>query len=429
MNNDQDPFFEDRTVIKPVPGGRREDLQQTITTSRDFVAPSAGTSLQKLGSINPLEKAASALLALVSQLARSPSHPSPQQLKRQLGQELQTFNAESEAARYDSTTRKYASYSLCTALDEAILNTPWGAQSGWGGASLLSAFHGDVSGGEQFFTNLKTLSQNPAKNLHLLELKYLCLALGFQGRYRHDSNGRENLAKIRTWLSDLLRKQNGKPESALSPHWRGVSRMDSVTKSIPLWLIALGSSALLLLFFVVLFFWLSANATPAQNGIVQVQVPSVELPDFSPPPVAGPIPEPEPDPKPVLEDVDNDQVTINNGKITLKGKYSFASGKAALSDGILPTIKQLAEALNKSEGRISVIGHTDNIPIRRSLRFPDNAVLSKARATAVADAMRQYLDDKTRLMIEGRGDAEPISDNTTKDGRRINRRVEIILNQ
>ena len=255
MNNDNDPFFspqsgDDRTIIRPIPGGRQEDLQQAPEMA--FSTPTEATSLQKLGKINPLENAASALLALISQLSYTPSHPNPRQLKQQLVQELQAFKVSAEQVRYDSETIQYASYSLCTAIDEAIFNTPWGRQSGWGEQSLLSAFHGDVSGGEQFFVNLKNLSQNPAKNLHILELKYLCLALGFQGRYRLIDNGKEKLSQMRAWLADLIRKQNGNPEPALSPHWQGVSRDNTLAKVIPLWLIALGSSALLLLIFMVL---------------------------------------------------------------------------------------------------------------------------------------------------------------------------------
>ena len=431
-NNDNDPFFssqpgDDRTIIRPIPGGRQEDLQQMPEAV--FSAPATeALPLQKLGKVNPLENAASALLALISQLAYSPSHPNPRQLKQQLVQELQTFKVTAEQAQYDAATIKYASYTLCTAIDEAIFNTPWGRQSGWGEQSLLSTFHGDVSGGEQFFVNLKQLSQTPAKHLHLLELKYLCLSLGFQGRYRLIDNGKEKLAQIREWLADLIRKQNGNPEPALSPHWRGVSRDNTLAKVIPLWLIALGASALLLLLFVSLFFWIEHRSTPSQSQIAQLQVPSVITPVFSPILDPEPIVVPEPE-KPLLADTDNEQFNITNGKITLKGKYSFPSGKATLSPEILPAIKELAETLNNGTGAISIIGHTDNVPLRNSLRFPSNWALSKARATAVADEMQKYLSDKTRLKIEGKGDAEPIVANDSAKGRATNRRVEITLHQ
>ena len=158
MNEHDDPFFssssDDRTVIRPVPGGRYQDIKRPSEAA--FSNTTSAINLQKLGKVNPLESAASSLLALISQLYHSPSHSEPQQLKQQLTKELNTFRTQAEAAGYDSKTLTNASYSLCTTIDEAIFNTPWGRQSGWGEQSLLSIFHGEVSGGEEFFLKLKT---------------------------------------------------------------------------------------------------------------------------------------------------------------------------------------------------------------------------------------------------------------------------------
>ncbi|WP_206197454.1 type IVB secretion system protein IcmH/DotU, partial [Pseudomonas viridiflava] len=77
-----------------------------------------------------------------------------------------------------------ARYVLCTVLDEAVLTTAWGSSSNWSTMSLLSHFHQETFGGEKFFQLLERLGSNPARHLHLLELMYLCLALGLKGKYR-----------------------------------------------------------------------------------------------------------------------------------------------------------------------------------------------------------------------------------------------------
>ena len=82
-----------------------------------------------------------------------------------------------------------ARYVLCTFVDSAVLNTPWGAQGDWAGQSLLVIFHKEVSGGEKFFSILDRLRSNPSRYIDLIELVYVCLALGYEGKYRHDPQG------------------------------------------------------------------------------------------------------------------------------------------------------------------------------------------------------------------------------------------------
>jgi type VI secretion system protein ImpK len=73
---------------------------------------------------------------------------------------------------------------------------------------------------------------------------------------------------------------------------------------------------------------------------------------------------------------------------------------------------------------VTVSGHTDPIPIR-TVRFPSNFQLSKARAEAVAAVLAPSLGNPGRLKTEGRADSVPIADNATEQGRALNRRVEI----
>jgi type VI secretion system protein ImpK len=160
---------------------------------------------------------------------------------------------------------------MCTVLDEAVLNTPWGANSNWSQHSLLSLFHKEVSGGERFFLLLKSLAQNPAKNRGLLELMYLCLALGFEGRYRIMQDGKNKLAGIREWLYQILQQERGSIEQALSPHWEGViDQRNPLTRFVPLWVFGSVAAALLAILFSVFLFQLNSESDPVFRQILGI---------------------------------------------------------------------------------------------------------------------------------------------------------------
>lgn len=76
------------------------------------------------------------------------------------------------------------SYLLCCFIDEAILSTPWGRDFGWATKSFLTLFHQDMSGGETFFKMVQQYLLHPLLHQCELEVAYLCLTLGFMGRYR-----------------------------------------------------------------------------------------------------------------------------------------------------------------------------------------------------------------------------------------------------
>jgi chemotaxis protein MotB len=126
-----------------------------------------------------------------------------------------------------------------------------------------------------------------------------------------------------------------------------------------------------------------------------------------------------------------DQIDLESGDneviIRLMGESTFDSGKADIRPQLKPLLKKVGSILNTSEGDISVAGHTDNVPIR-SGPYKTNLRLSAARASAVAEFLiaETHIDPR-RISTMGFGEYRPIESNDTPDGRRRNRRVEIIL--
>ena len=110
-------------------------------------------------------------------------------------------------------------------------------------------------------------------------------------------------------------------------------------------------------------------------------------------------------------------------KVNIPSNVSFDSGKSVLKPALLPVLDSVARALNQHpELRAKAIGYTDS-----SGSDAINMPLSRDRANAVTHYLASQGVAADRLSIEGRGAANPIADNSTPEGRALNRRVELFL--
>ncbi len=120
-----------------------------------------------------------------------------------------------------------------------------------------------------------------------------------------------------------------------------------------------------------------------------------------------------------------------NGKvyISLEEDLLFASGKYVVNSGGVTALNKLAEALSsQKELEILVEGHTDSIPLSGKGLVKDNWDLSVMRATNVVKVLTKNPSlNPLQLTAAGRAEFAPISSNETKEGRRSNRRIEMIL--
>jgi type VI secretion system protein ImpK len=235
---------------RPNPGGRRakpgpapEPIPQVSVPA--FVEPRASEQVCS-SSANPLLSAAQPLLEKIAQLALQSEDYDVIMFREGCCQQLQRLEQQWLHSDINEESRHYACYVLCTVLDELVSKTHWG-RGRWSEQSLLSQFHGETGGGERFFQLLDYLQQAPAKNLNLLELMYVCLGLGFEGKYRLDSRGHAQLEELRDNLFYLLRAQKGEPERDLSSHWQSlVQRRNPLSHYLPLWVVAVLVSIILL---------------------------------------------------------------------------------------------------------------------------------------------------------------------------------------
>ena len=110
-------------------------------------------------------------------------------------------------------------------------------------------------------------------------------------------------------------------------------------------------------------------------------------------------------------------------KITFDGTVLFPENSDSLSVESHESLKHVAEILNVyAESNVIIEGHTDNMGGKSH-----NLKLSMKRATSVADFLKENRVSGDRIKVVGYGESQPLFANTTADGRRQNRRVELLI--
>lgn len=276
----------DRTVIRPAPGGRTKPTrqvaqntesatpahQQTIQrnanlyqadVANNIQSESRLNSFQSYSGINPIVNNATTLIAVFEKTRQSVSHPDVGGLHKRLTHEIRQFETRLKEIGVKPEIVLSVRYSICTALDEAVLNTPWGSESAWPQRSLLSVFHNETAGGEKFFQILDRMLEYPSENIDILEFLYILLSLGFEGKYRVIHRGRDRIEQLRDELFSIIRRQRGDYERSLSPNWQGLGQIrNSLTSYIPLWVVASILCAVLLLSYTGFRLWLYDSSEP-----------------------------------------------------------------------------------------------------------------------------------------------------------------------
>ena len=445
-----EPEDNDRTVIRPRPGGRMPAAAAPPPQAAPMQQPRPGGPVVPLPviGVNPLAAAAAPVLGAAIRLIGRAQHPAPDQLRRSMMEAIREFEQRALQLGLDTLSLRAARYALCATVDDMVLSTPWGANSPWSQSSLTSVFHNEVAGGERFFEILKQMEEDPARHGQVVELMYLCLSLGFVGRYRVQQRGTSGLTEFRDALYRVIRQRRGEFERDLAVHWKGIpAGRRPLAQQVPLWLI--GTTTAVLLAFIYLGFNYTLGGRSEALSIryaglppsgplmplraappVVAAVPTVA--GIRPAPLAAPGPSAalprlrrflEPEIRAGLVDVREDSQTVT---VRLANRNMFALGAATVNPASIGLLERVGAALQDETGSIIVTGHTDSSPIRTA-RFPSNWHLSQERADSVARLLMAKLSDPSRVKAEGKADTQPLAPNSTAEGQQANRRTDIIL--
>ncbi len=463
MSDKDDPFGlsseAGRTRIRPVSGAGRSVPPPTFGAPPSggafggfggggaFAAPPSGPARPR-GSrphANPLIAAFAPLLEIAPELERAQAPGQPEVLRQRMQGSLIDARDAAVALGQPLTRANQGAWFVAALVDDIALNTPWGGHSDWPRQPLVTALSGDVDAGTRFFRHLEELVAHPNRDPELLELAYTCLGLGFRGQYRPQGpTGEATITALRGQIARALRNVDTLA-APLSPHADGVKVPDEKRRfAVPLWTVWLVAVALMAGLYTALSLQLGDKAE-------QLFVSAAALPPAERAGVFRPIRDTAVPAKPVeaVEPLIFEMLPLfqaaapKETAAALKGREDvslvvlvvqgtapevFRSAKADLNPEYAPLIAAIAKAIVENAeitGRVTVIGHTDSVPVQKSNPFQSNQGLSEARAATIAKALIAAGIPAENVAFEGRADTEPVGDNATKEGRAQNRRVEI----
>jgi len=221
--------------------------------------------------INNVLIEASNLITMFDNIRQTPSHDNIGGLHQSLVNEIKMFEVNAKNSGINSETVLLARYVMCVALDEAVLNTPWGSDSKWNQRTLLSIFHNETSGGEKLFLILDRMREEPSANLDFLEFMFVLLSLGYSGKYSVIDGGRDTLDQIRNDLYRIIRSLRVDYERSLSPSWHGLGNTgNTLKKYLPVKIIGIVILAVFIVSYSSFSLWMQQSSAPLVkqlNGI------------------------------------------------------------------------------------------------------------------------------------------------------------------
>ena len=215
---------------------------------------------------NSLVDAATPLLGLILRIRDLPEFTGIDQLYSRVHGDIAAIEEEIANESLDSSIQVAYRYCLCAFIDEAVMSTPWGAQSVWTGNSMLSIYHQETWGGEKFFTVLSRMMMEPDSYRDMLEFLYLCLVLGYKGKYGLMQDGHQQLNAIIEKLHRVLREIRGDRAEQLFDTSANISASKyRVGRQMPLWQVWIGLGVVLC----VIYFFYSWSLSGVTDDVLR----------------------------------------------------------------------------------------------------------------------------------------------------------------
>jgi type VI secretion system protein ImpK len=157
----------------------------------------------------------------------------------------------------------HAKYAFCALMDEIVLSSDFAIREEWERAPLQLRLFGEHLAGEAFFDKLETLRLNPEANIEALEVCYVCLLLGFQGKYLLE--GEEKLGYLIQRIGQEITHVRG-GKASFAPHWKLPQRFQQYVKNeLPLWLYFALLAVVAVVIFLAYHFLLGSKVDGALN--------------------------------------------------------------------------------------------------------------------------------------------------------------------
>ncbi len=211
-----EPQQDDEGAVIPPPDESDVLVKIEQTGARPVSFPLRGDS------VNRVVDACAPLMALVLRISQLDQYEHLVELHKKTSNEVEAIELELQKLGYGRVHIMALRYCLCSFIDEAIMNSRWGSESSWSERSLLSLYHNETWGGEKVFIILDRLISEPERYIELIEFIYMCLCLGFEGKYKIMHNGRVHLERVIRQVHDIIRKHRGEAAQVFSSKYRNI---------------------------------------------------------------------------------------------------------------------------------------------------------------------------------------------------------------
>jgi type VI secretion system protein ImpK len=179
---------------------------------------------------------------------------------------FEELDKKAKALKFDSEDIVNSRYALAAFVDEAILRSQWTGREQWADNPLQLQLFETYLAGEGFFERLENLRARGESAADVLEIYYLCLALGFEGKYGIE--GTERLSALSKSLHDELSRFRPIVTEGISPHWKVVDGPVQESNKLPRWLIYSCAAVIIacVLLYIGFFISIRSSAGDLQNN-------------------------------------------------------------------------------------------------------------------------------------------------------------------
>ncbi|WP_146109996.1 type IVB secretion system protein IcmH/DotU [Salinibacter sp. 10B] len=193
----------------------------------------------------------------------------PDELRRDIKEVLSQCESDAQHVGFNTETIAEAKFAVVALIDETILSSSWSGTSQWMKTPLQLEFYDQFDAGEVFFERLHELAERPTENAQILEVYYLCMVLGFKGKYQLQDQ--EQLRELVESTAQLLSETPETRTDELAPH--GQPRDPTATevrRTIPSWVIAAAAILLGVLLYGGMYLYVTTSAHETARVISQM---------------------------------------------------------------------------------------------------------------------------------------------------------------
>ncbi len=207
--------------------------------------------------------------ALILQLRSTDALGDPETLRGRTKELIKQAERKAERAGISREDARRASFAIVAFIDETILASDWQHKEEWMSRPLQQELFDRYDAGEEFFEKLETLRDDPGVHAEVLEVYYLCMTLGFKGKYQLHSQEqlRLSIEDVREQLSGRTDRRLRKLSPRALPEDQAVNEFKT---KIPLWVIAVVALTIAALTYIGMSFYISGAESDVASEIQQL---------------------------------------------------------------------------------------------------------------------------------------------------------------